>query len=99
MELTRTDTGDKTTLTLAGQLNVNTAPSLRQMVGELEAGQRNSVTLEVSSLTDIDSSGIAAIIALHNQLRRTGGTLDISGLQGQPRAMFKLLRLDTVFSL
>lgn len=98
MELTRTDQGDQTTITLAGILKQATAPSLRQMTSELQAADRKNVTLDMTSITEIDSSGVAAIVELHKQLKSMGGTLTISGLQGQPRAILNLLRLNKVLS-
>lgn len=98
MELTRTDQGEQTTVTLAGTLKQDTAPSLHQMVRELEAAQRKNVTLDMSAVTDVDSSGVAAIVLLHKEIKRMDGTLRIVGVEGQPRAIFNLLRLDKVLS-
>ena len=98
MELTRTDQGDQTIITLAGVLKEPTAPSLRQMVSELEVAHRKNVTLDMSSVTEVDSSGVSVIVMLYKQLKSMGGTLTIAGLQAQPRAIFNLLRLDKVFS-
>ncbi|HZO16533.1 MAG TPA: STAS domain-containing protein, partial [Polyangiaceae bacterium] len=57
------------------------------------------IELDLSDLQLIDSSGAGAIVWMYKQLRQRGATLTISGLRGQPRAIFELLGLDRVFTL
>ncbi len=57
----------------------------------------SQVTLELSSLRLIDSSGVGVIVSLFKRIRANGGQVKIVGLRDQPRAIFRLLRLDRVF--
>jgi anti-sigma B factor antagonist len=97
MKHTRTDEGDETTLTIDGTLDAVTAPDLRAVVDQLVNDKRKSVTLELSSLRLIDSSGVGVIVSLFKRIRANGGQVKIVGLRDQPRAIFRLLRLDRVF--
>jgi anti-sigma B factor antagonist len=97
MKHTRTDEGDETTLTIDGTLDAVTAPDLRGVVDQLVNDKRKSVTLELSSLRLIDSSGVGVIVSLFKRIRANGGQVKIVGLRDQPRAIFRLLRLDRVF--
>jgi anti-sigma B factor antagonist len=97
MKYTRTDTGIETVLEIDGTLDAVTAPDLRTVVDQLVAEERKSVTLELSSLRLIDSSGVGVIVSLFKRIRATGGQVKIVGLRDQPRAIFRLLRLDRVF--
>ncbi|MBK7826461.1 STAS domain-containing protein [Nannocystis sp.] len=90
-------TGDETILTIEGTLDVMTAPELRTVVDQLVNERRQSVTLELSSLRLIDSSGVGVIVSLFKRIRANGGQVKIVGLRDQPRAIFRLLRLDRVF--
>jgi anti-sigma B factor antagonist len=97
MNFQRKDDGEETTLEIEGTLDAVTAPDLRAMVDQLVNERRKSVTLELSSLRLIDSSGVGVIVALFKRIRAHGGQVKIVGLRDQPRAIFRLLRLDRVF--
>jgi anti-sigma B factor antagonist len=97
MKYKRTDNGDETVLEIDGTLDAVTAPELRTVVDELVNERRKSVTLELSSLRLIDSSGVGVIVSLFKRIRANGGQVKIVGLRDQPRAIFRLLRLDRVF--
>lgn len=97
MKYSRTDTAEETTLRIEGTLDAVTAPELRSVVDELVNENRQSVTLELSSLRLIDSSGVGVIVSLFKRIRANGGQVRVVGLRDQPRAIFRLLRLDRVF--
>jgi anti-sigma B factor antagonist len=98
MKYTRTDNGDETTLEIEGTLDAVTAPELRPVADELLASRRNPIILDLSSLRLIDSSGIGLVVMLHKRSdKEYGGKVRIVGLRDQPRAIFRLLRLDRVF--
>lgn len=97
MKYNLTESGDETTLEIEGTLDAVTAPDLRTVVDQLVNERRMSVTLELSSLRLIDSSGVGVIVALFKRIRANGGQVKIVGLRDQPRAIFRLLRLDRVF--
>ena len=97
MKYTRTDNGDETVLEIDGTLDAVTAPEIRAVVDQLVTERRRSVTLELTSLRLIDSSGVGVIVSLFKRIRADGGQVKIVGLRDQPRAIFRLLRLDRVF--
>jgi anti-sigma B factor antagonist len=97
MKYTRTDAGDETTLAIDGTLDAVTAPELRTVVDELVNERRPAVTLDLSSLRLIDSSGVGVIVSLFKRMKLHQGQVKIVGLRDQPRAIFRLLRLDRVF--
>src|SRR5262249_11507714 len=99
MKYNRTDNGDETTLEIDGTLDAVTAPDLRTVVDQLVNEKRKSVILELSSLRLIDSSGVGIIVSLFRRSKEYGGEVKIVGLRDQPRAIFRLLRLDKVFSV
>ena len=93
-----TTTGDDGTahLTIEGELDLTTAPQLRPAVEKLVAMRPRRVAVEVAGLRHIDSSGAAAIVALYKGVRAGGGKVVVVGMRDQPRAIFRLLRLDRV---
>ena len=99
MKYTRTDNGNETVLAIEGTLDAVTAPELRAVVDDLVNEARKEVTLELSALRLIDSSGVGVIVSLFKRVRAHGGNVRIVGLRDQPRAIFRLLRLDRVFTV
>ena len=93
----RTDSGDETILPIVGTLDAATAPDLRGVVDAIVDEGRLLITLELSGLRLIDSSGVGVIVSLFKRVRANGGQVRIQGLRDQPRAIFRLLRLDRVF--
>jgi anti-sigma B factor antagonist len=99
MNFLRTDTGDETVLRIEGVLDAVTTPEIRPTIEALVAEKRKSITVDVALLRLIDSSGVGVIVSLFKRSKTFGGTVRISGLKDQPLTIFKLLRLDRVFTL
>jgi len=93
----RNDAGDDTTLKIDGTLDALTAPELRPTLDQLVSEARKSITVDLSSLRLIDSSGVGALVSLLKRARAYGGEVRITGLKDQPLAIFKLLQLNRVF--
>ena len=92
-------TTNETRLTIRGQLDINSAPALAAEIDKIVASKPERVEVDLSSLELIDSSGVAALVKLYKGVRSAGGAVSISGARDQPLAIFKLLRMDKVFSM
>lgn len=99
MNCTRTDQGTEVWLRIEGALDALTAPDLRPIFDSVIESRRTRVTLDLAPLTMIDSSGIGAIVSLYKRVKAEGGQVVVTGITGQPLSVFKLLKLDRVFSL
>jgi anti-sigma B factor antagonist len=99
IQFQRSDQGDVTTLALAGSLDVLSAPELMPTIDQLVDEKRPRVVVDLTGLDIIDSSGVAALVALYKRLRGVGGQMTVVGARDQPLAIFKLLRMDKVFSM
>jgi anti-sigma B factor antagonist len=98
MTFSRSDQGEETILRIEGALDAVSTPEIRPMIDALVAEQRPAVTVDLSSLRLIDSSGVGAIVSLYKRMRAQGGQVTVKGLRDQPLAIFRLLRLDRVFT-
>ena len=96
MNFTRTDQGVATTLKIDGSLDAISTPELRASIDALVADKRKNISVDLSALRLIDSSGVGAIVSLYKRARAHGGKVVVTGLRDQPLAIFKLLRLDKV---
>ncbi len=99
IEFSRTDQGDVSNVSIAGTLDVNTAPELAGLIDQLVTEKRRSVVVDLAGLQLIDSSGVAVLVALYKRVRAVGGQVQVTNARDQPLAIFKLLRMDKVFLL
>jgi len=99
IDFSRSDQGDVSNLRIAGTLDVNTAPELAPAIDKLVEERRPRVVVDLSGLDLIDSSGVAALVALYKRSRAHGGQVSVTGARDQPLAIFKLLRMDKVFTI
>ena len=99
MNYERIDDGEGTTLRIRGELDALSAATLRPIIEQVVAEQRRQITVDLSELRLIDSSGIGALVSLYKRVGAAGGRVAFSGVTAQPRVIFKLLRLDVVFEL
>jgi anti-sigma B factor antagonist len=99
MNFTRTDSGDVTVLRISGSLDALSTPELRPTIEALVAERRPEVAVDLSDLRLIDSSGVGAIVSLYKRMRALGSKVEVVGLKDQPLAIFRLLRLDRIFTV
>ena len=99
MNYARTDDGTTTTLRVRGELDALSSPELRPLLDRIVADERRAVTVDLSELRLIDSSGVGALVSLYKRVRAHGGKVLFTGVTAQPLVIFKLLRLDLVFAL
>lgn len=99
LSFTRADNDRETRLDIAGRLDVMTAQQLTPTIDQMVQDKCRKVTVNLEGLDLIDSSGVAAIVALYKRIRAGGGKVAVVGARDQPLAVFKLLRMDKVFSL
>jgi len=83
-------------LRVEGELDATSVVELRPLIGRVGEERPLQVTVDLSSLRLIDSSGVGAIVALFKTVRAYGGTLNVLGVRDQPLAIFRLLHLDRV---
>lgn len=97
MGFLRTDEGTETVLKIDGTLDAVTAPELRPTLDAMVTEGKKEITVDLSALRLIDSSGVGVLVSLFKRVRAYGGNVKLVGLKDQPLAIFKLLRLDRVF--
>jgi len=99
MSYTRLEDGDITILRITGSLDALSTPELRPTIDALVAERRPLIKVDLSELRLIDSSGVGAIVSLYKRMRALGSRVEVVGLRDQPLAIFRLLRLDRIFSI
>jgi len=89
---------DETTVlvVLSGDLDFNTATELTAL--PLETGYRR-MDLDLSGLAFIDSSGLAALVRLHQRVAAAGAALRVVALTPYLRGLMRMTALDRLFTL
>ncbi|HMF95886.1 MAG TPA: STAS domain-containing protein [Vicinamibacterales bacterium] len=95
----RRDEGDDTTLEIEGTLDAVTAPELRHAIDGIINDRRVRITLDLTRLRHIDSTGVGVVVSFYKRTRNYGAAVKLVGLKDQPLAIFRLLRLDRVFPI
>ena len=86
-------------LHIRGELDALSCSDIRPVLDAIVEDGKLSVTVNLSELRLIDSSGVGAIVSLYKRIRANGGDVRFVGVTAQPLAIFKLLRLDHAFEL
>jgi len=96
--VTREDKGTETLVRLEGSFDVLSSPAARPALDGVVNDQRSPVTIDMSALRLIDSAGVGAVVSLYKRVRAQGRRVSVQGLNGQPLAIFRLLRLDCLLA-
>jgi anti-sigma B factor antagonist len=99
MNCTRIDLEGESRLSISGALDALTVHEIRPTIDAIVAARPRRVAVDFSELTQIDSSGIGAIVSLFKRLKAEGGQVIVVGARDQPLAVLKLLKLDRVLFL
>lgn len=78
-------------LAVSGELDLATAPGLRERVRDMASDEPLKVALDLTEVGFVDSSGLGAIVACLKHVRELGGDLVLVAPDASPVA--KLLRL------
>jgi anti-sigma B factor antagonist len=99
MKCLRIDLENELRLKIEGALDALTARDVRPVFDQVVADKPSHVTIDLESLTLIDSSGVGAIVSLFKRVKADGGRVVVVHAQDQPLAVLKLLKLDRIFGL
>ncbi|MCP5484899.1 MAG: STAS domain-containing protein [Spirochaetales bacterium] len=84
---------------ISGTMDLYNMPELKEEFERLLTAGRVRVVLNLSEVESIDSSGIGAMIAFLQQLRRQEGHLVLSAVSQPCRYVLNLTRLSAFFDL
>ena len=91
--------GRWTVLAVTGELELATAPRLRQAVVSLVGEGRVDIVVDLSGVDFLDSVGLGVIVSALKRVRGRDGQLVVAGAVPRVRALFELTRLDEIIDL
>lgn len=91
--------GDVTFIDLEGEVDVYTAPRLKQQTIELLQAGVLHVVVDLTAVDYLDSTALGVLIGGLKRLRERGGTLDLICPNPRIRRIFEITGLDRIFDI
>lgn len=99
MQIVATRTGDHLDVVVqCERLDASVSPQFKRQVGDEITDDISNVTLDLSSVTFIDSSALGTMVSLLKMLGSRGG-MTVRGVNPSVMGLFKLTRMDRVFTI
>ena len=84
---------------VAGDVDLHSAPELRDTLSTLVDSDTRQVTLDLSNVTFLDSMGLGVILGTKKRLAATGRELELVVANPEIRRIFEITMLDRIFAL
>jgi len=93
------EAGDWTVLAVSGEIDIATAPSLREKLHSLLADGALQLIIDLDEVTFLDSTALGVLVGVLKRARTEGGEVRIVCNQPRVRKVFEITRLDSAFDL
>jgi anti-sigma B factor antagonist len=97
LTLESTIEADWAVVEVTGELDLHTAPQLRERLSELTAEGHDRVLLDCSKLTFMDSTGLGVLVGHLKRTRERGHKLALAGLRAPVMKILTITGLDELF--
>lgn len=91
--------GEHKILRLEGEIDFHRSPEIAAMLSDTIKERPEKLVLDISNMSYIDSSGLAALLNGLRKVGAYGGMLYLVGMQDEVRTIFETSRLDQVFRI
>jgi anti-sigma B factor antagonist len=95
---TRTE-GDQTVLEVGGEIDVYTAPKLREQFAQLVEDGRYGIVVDLEKVAFLDSTGLGVLVGGLKKVRSHDGWLRLVCTQERILKIFRITGLDKVFPI
>lgn len=99
VSITQTDHGDRTVVHLGGDIDVYTAPIVRESLDKQIREGRTRLVLDLAGVNFLDSTGLGVLVGRLKLVRSRGGDLRLAALPERVRKVFTITGLDKVFQI
>jgi anti-sigma B factor antagonist len=91
--------GDWAILTVKGEIDLHTAPQLKERLGAISDEGAQKVLVDMSDVGFMDSSGLGVLVGALKRVRERGGELSLVCSEGTVLKVLSLTGLDQVISV
>jgi anti-sigma B factor antagonist len=97
LTLTTRDAGGKTIVAVGGEIDVYTAPKLRDKITELVAAGSYDIVVDMEEVEFLDSTGLGVLVGGLKKVRAHDGSLQLICTQDRLLKIFRITGLAKVF--
>ena len=91
--------GDVTVVEVSGEIDVYTAPRLREKIISLVDGGNYRLIIDMERVEFLDSTGLGVLVGGLKRVRQHDGGIDLVCTQGRILRIFRITGLSKVFSM
>jgi anti-sigma B factor antagonist len=92
--------GDRTVVSVAGEIDLYTAPRLHGELFAVLAGDNPvRLVIDMSGVEFCDSTGMNVLLAAHRRAQEQGGDLELAAPRATVRKVLQVTGLETVFTV
>jgi anti-sigma B factor antagonist len=91
--------GDTTVIEVSGEIDVYTAPRLREKIIALVDAGRYQLIIDMEGVEFLDSTGLGVLVGGLKRVRQHDGGIDLVCTQGRILRIFRITGLSRVFEI
>jgi anti-sigma B factor antagonist len=91
--------GDVTVVSVKGEVDLYTAPSLKERVADLVSSGQSRLAVDLSGVEFMDSTGLGVLIGALKRSKEVGGSLALIAPREQVIKVLSITGLDKVFTI
>jgi anti-sigma B factor antagonist len=99
LSLETREAGDRTVVTVGGEIDVYTAPKLRDKITELVNGGHHDLLVDMENVEFLDSTGLGVLVGGLKKVRAEQGTMELVCSQDRLLKIFRITGLAKVFTI
>lgn len=91
--------GDRTVVEVGGEIDVYTAPLLRENLADLIAADHTDLMVDLRAVRFMDSTGLGVLVGALKKVRSLGGNLELVIDRENVLKVFRITGLTQVFTI
>lgn len=99
VSVTSRPSGDRTVVHVTGEIDVYTAPVLREELARLVDGGHNNLVVDLTGVPFMDSTGLGVLVGALKKVKTHGGDLALVIDQEKVLKVFRITALTQVFPI
>jgi len=99
MEIEIQDVQQGRILRLAGKIDIMSSPDLRAALNDAIVAKTESLIIDMSQVSYLDSSGLATFLEGLKSMKEYGGKMTLVRIPERIEKILKLMKLDIVFNI
>ncbi|HWD52036.1 MAG TPA: STAS domain-containing protein [Acidimicrobiales bacterium] len=96
-EIAETRLDGVSVLTVTGEIDMATAPDLRERLVALEADRISAIVVDLTGVSFIDSTALGVLVGAYRRQEEAGGTLKLVVTEPRVRKVLEITDLTSVF--